>query len=281
MTKDQRIQYSQKHSRRVKLFERQYLRRVFNAIHSQISEFVSDMKHRGIHDAKRELDRTVINDKIAPVIRELYLEVGLYKANMVLREINGSVREVKAGFGFNEEWVQAILNYFRTHLLDKAVFPITQTTKDQILQVLTQAEQEGWGIDRIVKELLSSELTLWRARLIVRTELVKAMHKGHELAKEKSRWETEDTWIAAHDLRTRRGHAEVDGDTVGSNGKFRVPRYKKIGKISVFIGWDFMSGPGDPNAHIDNIANCRCTKVTRAKRDENGRLIPKRQMEFI
>lgn len=279
MNQTSRIAYSEKHVRRAKLFERQFLTPVFNAIHSQIIAFVRTMRSKGIEAAKREMETVFFNEKAGKAIRELYVIVGLYHANKTSHEITQSVKghEIKAGFGFNEQWTNDIITFFKMFLLDRAVIPITENTKKQILQMLVKGQEEGWGIDRIAQELQSSELTLWRARLIVRTEIAKAMSYGQELAKRDSKWETQDTWIAAHDHRTRHSHRIVDGDTIGEGGRFKVPVFKRIGKVDVQTGYDVMTGPGDPRASIENIANCRCTKVTRALRDENGRLVPKRQ----
>jgi hypothetical protein len=303
MTKAERIHHSEKHGRRVKLFERKYLRQVFDAIHSQILSFTKILKAQGIDEARRHLDTVILNDQIAPVILRLYTEVGLYQANKVLREINASAKESHKqlvlvykvgvstpdlpfqtkGFGDNEEWINAIINYFKGNLLSKTIIPITETTKKQILDVLTQAQAEGWGIDKIAHELESSEISLWRAQLITRTELAKAYFKGHQLGEEKSKWESVSEWVTAHDHRVRSSHNEVDGEKIGTGGRFKVPIYKTIGGgkgkkgIQMLVGYDLMEGPGDPKASIGNIANCRCIKITRAKRDEGGRLIPKIQ----
>ena len=282
MTKEQKQAYKERHLRRVKLFERKYLKQVFVALHSQLTSFAKVLREKGIDEAKREMDRTVVNDALMPVILRLHVDVGVYQANKVLREINASAkdRSESKGFGFNDEWVSAIANFLKQTLL-KLVSGITETTKKQILQILEQGVKEGWGIDKMANELESPDLTMWRARLIVRTELVKAYNKGHELGKDKSKWETEDTWLSVEDARTRHSHRDVDGDKVGEGGKFKVPIYEKVGKVDMQTGFDFMTGPGDPNAHIQNLANCRCTKVTRAKRDENGRLIPKQHRLMI
>lgn len=276
MTKEQRQAYSEKSVRRQKLFERKYLKQVFNALHSDFIRVAKVVREKATDEARRELDKLIVNEELMPALMRLHVDAGVYQANKILREINASAkdRSEQKGFGFNAEWINAIVQYLRQNLL-KTVSGITETTKKQIIDILEEGQKQGWGIDKIANELESNELTLARARTIVRTELVKAYNKGHELGKDKSKWETEDTWISAHDNRTRHSHREVDGDRIGTGGKFKVPLYHKVGGVDIQTGWDLMTGPGDPNAHIENLANCRCTKVTRARRDENGRLIPK------
>lgn len=280
MNQEQRSTYSDKHLRRMNRFESTYRREVYLAIRSQILAFTSDLKENGLDFAIKQLDRTILNERIAPVIRDMYVEVGVYFARKGTREINKSLREQK-GFGFDEGWVQSILQYFKLHLLSKAVMPISATTKQQILDIISTATEEGWGAERIVRELESSDLTLARALNIVRTEMVKAMAYGHELAERTSKWETEETWIATKDHRTRHSHRLMDGETILTGGRFKVPIFKQVGKTDIQIGWDMMKGPGDINASIGNIANCRCTKIVRARRDEAGNLIPKRSVSVI
>jgi hypothetical protein len=282
VNKEARQAYSEKHERKHKFFERKYLKPVFQALHTDFVQAADVVRKQGVDEARRQIDRIVVNEDIGPVLLRLYVDVGVYQANKVLREINVSARTRKEekGFGFNGEWISAIANFFRTFQL-KLVSGITATTRKQIIDILEEGHREGWEVDKIANELESPELTLWRARRIVRTELVKAYSKGHELGKEKSKWETIDMWISAKDNRTRHSHKDVDGDKVGEGGKFKVPVYEKIGGVDVQAGFDFMTGPGDPNAHIENLANCRCTKVSRAKRDERGRLIPKQQRLMI
>lgn len=282
MNNEQRKAYSEKSVRRQKLFERKYLTPVFNAIHSTLIGAAKTVRQKGVEESQRELDKLIVNDDIAPILIRLYVDAGVYQANKVLREINASAKQEQKGigFGFNDEWISSLISFFKHNLLT-LVSGITATTKKQIMDILEEGQKQGWGIDKIANEIESPEVSMWRARLIVRTELVKAYSRGHELGKEKSKWETEDRWISAHDERTRRSHAEVDGDVIGTVGKFKVPIYRKMSGVDVQVGWDLMTGPGDPNASIGNIANCRCTKVTRAKRDENGRLIPKVQRMIL
>ena len=237
-----------------------------------------------------------MNTEINKALKELFTTVGTHFAIQKTKEINKSARQIVShkqlvlvspdvstpglyetkdnGFGTNEEWVRELIKYFNENNL-KDVVGITDTTRQQIIEVLTKAQTEGWGIDRIVNELEADDITAARAKLIVRTESVKAMNQGDKLAKSKSRWETEDTWLATGDDRTRESHREVDGDTIGTRGKFKVPIYEKKRGVNILMGWDFMDGPGDPNAHISNLAYCRCRTITHVRRDDEGRLIPK------
>lgn len=275
MTKEQRIQLSGKHIRRMKLFEAQFLRAIFSALHDQVQHIVNILREYGAQAAIEAVDRTVLNVHIEAPLRDIYKTVGLYFGNKTIHDLRMDTRqrqpEHKAGFGFNEEFIRAILQYFASYLLSKAVIPITQTTKDQILAILNQGLTEGWGIDRMAKALESPELLLWRARMIVRTESNKAMNYGQRLGESKSIWQTTKTWIAANDHRTRHSHRYIDDHTVDFNQYFHVPIFKG----NILVGADIMEGPGDVHASAGNVINCRCVLAFKGKRDKNGRLIRK------
>jgi uncharacterized protein with gpF-like domain len=274
--------YSAKHIRRMKLFERQNLKAIFNALHEQIKPVVATLRSHGVDAAMKSIDVIHINKHLAHPIQEIYKDVGLYFANKTIHDLNQSVKEVKAGFGFNEEFLRAILNYFAQFLLNKVILPISETTKNQILAILTEGMKNGWGAEKIATQLESPELLLWRARLIVRTESNKAMNYGQLLGESKSEWESTKKWIAANDHRTRHSHRFIDDTVVDFKERFHVPIYQSIGGIrgkkkgiEMQTGYDYMTGPGDPHASAGNVCNCRCTISFAAKRDANGRLVRK------
>jgi F like protein len=276
MNQAQRREYSTKFAAQSQRIERKFMGSIFDALEWQVNQALPIIKARGPEMAKGQIDMQVFNEKIEPVLTDLHVVAGLFFANKGLMEINKAVRlrTKAASFGFNEEWAEDIIAYFRLHLLDKAVIPVSQTTRDQILSVLEQGQREGWGYERIAAELQDPELLLWRARMIVRTETLKASDIGRKLAADKSEYETGKEWIAANDHRTRHSHRAVDGEIVAQDAKFAVSIYVK----GLPVGVDMMTGPGDPTASPGNVINCRCTAALIPMRDENGKLIPKQQL---
>lgn len=265
MNQRQREILAQKHKRRMSLFERHYIKPIQKAVASQMESFLSDLREKGMDEARKNMGNTILNTQIAKPVQNLYVGIASYFADKTYSELT---REEKKGFGVDIDWIQRILNYINTQLLSKVIIPITETTKDQIIKVLTEAQENGWGYDKIASEI--TDLPRWRARLIVRTESVQAMYWGQKLGKMETGFETYDIWISAHDPRTRHAHRLMDGKTIDEGEKFMVPRYKNMGGVSVQVGVDLMEGPGDPKASIENLANCRCTKVTRLKRKEGS-----------
>src|SRR6185437_11480705 len=116
----------------------------------------------------------------------------------------------------NSSIVDEVLAYLKNYLLQKVVLPISRTTIDQIERVLQKAQREGLGVDETVKELEDEDLTKFRARLIVRTETVKATNITQLAAADNEDFEMDKQWIAIEDRRTRlsHSHAGVDGQRI-------------------------------------------------------------------
>ena len=74
-----------------------------------------------------------------------------------------------------------------------------------------------------------------------------SMHRAQELG-----IQTEKTWVAVWDNRTRHAHRELDGVTVPLEEEFE----NSIGLIEY---------PGDPNADGANVYNCRCSLIQQIK----------------
>jgi len=269
MTANERQAYSQAYINQMNRLEKKYTRKVFDALNSQVQKFIDDVEIHGLHIAHNRLMVSVAeNDQIGPVIQDMHKEAGLYFGKKTYYEIRRSAKKKieKAGFGLSDEWLKAIVDFFKNEYF-ALVKVISDTTRAQLLKVLSQAAEEGWSNDETVKELKNPEIVAWRARLITRTELNKGAFAGRKIAADDSEWECEKEWVSAHDHRVRHSHRAVDGDVVDTDGKFAVSTPNG--------GTDYMEGPGDPSASAANLCNCRCVSSARAKRDENGRLIPK------
>jgi hypothetical protein len=231
-----------------------YVPQVESAIRNQIDAAVVAVKRNGVVSAQGNIHGSIINKEIGPIIADLYKTA----ANLAIRKYKPTMK----GFGINPQFINDVMNYFAKFLLNKVVNPISQTTIDFINKVLDQAIAEGWGVDQTVKELEESDEPKWRARLIVRTETVRATNFTQLSAADNSEWEMEKQWIAIEDKRTRasHSHAGVDGQ--------RISLYEPFSNGLMF--------PGDPEGPPEETCNCRCTMGYFAARDLNGDLIPKK-----
>lgn len=250
---------------------------IYKVLRITVTDFLADARANGIPSATNNLYLAIGNEALAKQLVAIHQEAGLFFGRKAYREIERSAKTVrrkamvfrrrmrtKATFGFNLQWIRDIINWFMTDLL-QTVSNITNTTRDIILKVLAEAQATGASFEDIENQL-QTVITPQRARLIARTETAKGAFVGRQLAKRDTKWETDKEWIAANDHRTRHGHRVVNGEMIDMDARFQVPRKN---------GVDMMEGPGDPTAHVGNIVQCRCALAFVAKRDTNGRLIPK------
>jgi hypothetical protein len=164
-------------------------------------------------------------------------------------------------FGGGNSFVNKVLEYLKRYLLNKAIAPISTTTVRVIDRILSEAIAKGWGVEKTAKQLESTDISKSRARLIIRTESVRATNLTQMMAADDEVYQMEKTWIAIEDKRTRvtHSHKGVDGQTQDLDQPFT----------------NGLKFPGDPDAPIEEVANCRCTMGYKVKRDTNGRPVKK------
>jgi uncharacterized protein with gpF-like domain len=225
-------------------YERIYTPKVNKALQEQHEQFIEN--------------GTLMAVTITPIYKVL-LSIYTDIPHIWAHRATTNLRKERLTMGFSERIIQLMKEYFGIDLLNLAD-DITQTTKDVIQQVLSDAAEQGFGFDEIVNRLRSTELTAKRSRLIARTETVASANAATSLAAKDSGLIMDKIWISAKDHRTRLHHREVDGHTVGQNDTFTV-------------GFTQMQFPGDKAGGAAECCNCRCSHAFIPKRDANGRLI--------
>jgi len=268
MTKLQRLILANRNRKRLAAFERIYTRQVYKVLKAVMDHYAAMLREHGVEYTRNHLDHLLTIEGLQTIIESLYKTVGLYYIKFTNKQL---VVKSEKGFGKDLIWIKKILDYLRLRILVKVIRPIAETTIKRILEIMSEGEEKGWGIDKMAFKMESDTLTVARARLITRTEMIQAQWKATQIAREESIWETTGEWVSAHDDRVRDSHLEVDGEVKKEGETFRVARYR--GKV--LVGYDNMSGPGDPDASIENLANCRCALAVRLARDANGKLIRK------
>lgn len=232
-------------------------------------KFASDLKRYGKSQAISILNSTPISPRMALILKAIYKVAGLMGARLTSEEAESLRNQKAGGFGRNETWIRDVLAYLRFHLL-RFVSNITETMREDILKMLEKAVDQGWGIDETVRNLLGSGLIEARARVIARTEIIRAANVGHSVSAASLPYEVTKKWSAARDERTRHAHRKVNGKTVDEYEVFKVPNYKG----DKFLGtYSNMQYPGDATAPVGQVANCRCRAVYLPKRNSDGKLI--------
>ena len=237
---------------------------IYDCLQGQIQYFIDDYKR---NPAAIPIDAPT--QPMYNTLMALYQVGGVAMANVTSKEIK---RDIAKGDAEEESlWDYVIRRYYETFLMDKIVQPITETTFEQIRRVLLQANEEGWGVDKTVRALKTSDITRMRAELIVRTESMRASNTGAMIAAAGSSVAVMKKWNSAQDNRTRRiprdefDHLHLNGKTVGFDQPFIPPSTMAL---------DALQFPGDPSGSAGDICNCRCVVSFVPMRDGQGRPIP-------
>jgi len=260
---------------RTTALEKAFTPKVIRIIKAFRNSFIADLKASGISEARGNLQKISIADHLTPLVTSIYKTAGLMGARLTYSEVQRFIKETekKAGFGRNERWIRDVINYLQFHALG-FVQDITDTMRNDILKILDKAIEEGLDIDQVVTLLRQEGLIVARARVIARTEIIRAANVGHATAARDLPFEVDKKWSAARDHRTRHSHNFINGHIVDENGYFRVPIYKGDKPTGQF---EEMLYPVDPNASAANTVNCRCRITHIPKRDAQGRLIMRDQ----
>lgn len=262
MTGKERRAYASTYEKQHARFESKYRMQMYRSILTQINEFINDVRAYGLNEARQRLNHQQINRSVFNTVKDIYTTSGLFFANQTASDLKRYARKKADGrLSRNQDWINRILNHFGTRLLDGAVIQITESTRNDIRNVLNTGIEQGLGVDELISRLRSPAMARHRAEMIVRTEIGKAANIGRQVAAEDFDFETQKEWITSNDAFVRDAHAEVDGMVVDMDENF-------------IVDGEELNGPCDPSGSPSNIINCRCTYAVIPKRS-NGRLIPK------
>jgi hypothetical protein len=235
---------------------------IFKALRSQYSTLLTALeKGYTEHQAILQIDSA----PIVKVMKDLYVDAGIVYGAKVRADLNrlmpkrlpnpNSFTQFKARLpmGFSEEMRRLIEQYFSLDILNQSE-GITETTKELIRQVFTNAYQLGEGIDDIIAKLKDTELSRVRARLIARTETVTAANQGSLFVAKSAGLELNKEWLSARDSRVRLHHRIVNGQKVG------IDDYFNVGGYQMSVPGARVQANGFPVPAWE-VCNCRCTTL--------------------
>lgn len=253
-------------------FEKKHKKKIQAALNKTVSSLIGTVNEDGIRQAIFELQTTLISEHIGAPLIALIREVGLYHAKVNYRFIRTEIAQ--KGFGVNLNWLQDIMNILRDTLLRLSTIKVTETLREHLLKLYEQAIKEGMSEQQFIELIKEDRFTDVQAQRIVRTEVNRATNAARKVTADFFEFEMSKEWVSHRDMRTRgtspkdkKDHYHMNGQVVNLEGQFKDP---KSGE-----NIDFPSAPG---ATAAMTINCRCQMVTVPKRDENGRLIGRRNI---
>jgi uncharacterized protein with gpF-like domain len=273
MNVKQRREYWMKVERLRMQMDAKYMAATKDSILKQFKRFASDIENYGIDVARTRLGLDLWEKELIKVFESLYKEAAVLFGNATYRALKIEANRKGETFGFNKEWTAALLDFLMKQGF-VLVADITKTTKDKLLAIVTKGVEDGLSVDEIVKLILSDEqlaYAAFRARRIVRTEVMRASNMAAMNAAKSHNFEVDKIWISAKDSRTRRipedefDHVEMDGVVVPYNEPFTSTGKKGEPVVAM--------QPGDLQAPAGFTINCRCAVGFIPRRDMNGNLI--------
>lgn len=235
--------------------EKSFQPRIEKVLRDYLKEVSKHVQMRGIESAKKLNSNHKLLNGLTTTMQALYRKA---VAMAIAKPV------VSTGKKEFPSWVQIVFSFLDRYILNKVVLPISDTTIEQVNELLQEGIDNGWGSSEMTARLDDTELPKWRARMIVRTETVRATNVAQMVQASQNPYEQEKQWIAVDDPRTRvthSSHGGVDGE--------RIPFLDKYSNGLYF--------PGDPTGPAKEVINCRCTQGFFAVRDDNGNLVRKQQ----
>jgi uncharacterized protein with gpF-like domain len=275
MNSKQRETYWLKTERLRRGIETKYFKEISVSITKQFKKFASDVNKYGVDGARSRLGLELWSDELVKIFERMYKETVITFGNATYRVLKIEANQKADTFGFNSEWTRFVMQFLTTQGF-ALVADITKTTKDKLLSIVEKGLNDGLSIDEIVKLILSDEqigYAAFRARRIVRTEIMRASNIGAMEGAKAHGFKVDKQWISARDLRTRRiprdefDHVALDGVVVDFDETFN-----SVGKEGQQVA---AMQPGDITQPAGFTINCRCAVGFIPKRDGNGRLIMK------
>ena len=241
---------NQEYQRLLKRYERIFTPRIYRAIKKQVDEY---LRQGRLDDVTR--------DPIIETLERLYSEVGgkwAYKTDQQIRRDLGLPK-----LRFNERIANIIRQQYGPELLNMSN-NIAQTTKDHIRTILQNSIERNLTLEQIRAEIQATGPSEARARVIARTETVRAANAGAIVNANDKGYVLQKKWFSVLDNRTRLDHSDkhgkLDGQVVDKDQPFTVVDKNGITQKLMF--------PGDTSmgASPAQTVNCRCSMQFIAKK---------------
>ena len=159
-------------------------------------------------------------------LKQMHIIAALNGGRLVSREIRKATKDLSDK---ENTWVWVVNEYLKMYGLNQLAIEITNTLRETTKAKIQKGVEQGWGVDKIVRELNNGTFPKWMALRIVRTEINKAANTGAMVAAADSGIVLDKKWISAQDNRTRRiprdkfDHLDMNGKQVGFDERFVVP----------------------------------------------------------
>lgn len=255
--------------------ERTQYRLFKQALDIQLKPVLDYIRQNGVTSLQQHLSVLVSEQPIKVAYRKCYQQCGMESAkwqynkikslaerkSMVVLEYGEPGTETKSIPSFFSETWRKLMNLFFDTEAGERITSVTDTTKERVQQLLSEASEQHLTIEETATYLddriSDPDFNRNKALVIARTETTTGANKGASLGANSSDYETVKEWLAVEDANTRPTHTIADGQQVDVTEDF-------------VVGSEFAQYPGDPRLSAKECIQCRCTAVYRPKLDGSG-----------
>ena len=258
-------QINNKRKKHVRYGERVF-GRMFQIIRSQIADILRRVETIG--EVEGVMDGLVFDEDIDYAFDVFYRRVGVDFARSTYKSLKGyDDRELKEDITQLERmWEQ----YMAAFVAEKAGPKIESvrrtllaTYRREIDRAVQQGLDEGWGVDKIGREILRQgrRTEKWQAMRIARTEVLSASNYGSAQGAEATGEPLVKEWLISPSPDQREDHLAMVGTTIDYEQHFILPTGERL-----FL-------PGDPEGALEEIINCRCGVSFKPKEDRISQIL--------
>lgn len=224
--------------------ELKYRKLYARALSLQIAPVLRVARDQGAAAAMGQIDLLVHADPLANTYRQMLRDVGAAESyryrNMLLRR-----KEVEPGWlDYFDQFIMPVM-WERTA---KKVTRITSNTREILRGTIQNGINEGWGIDKIAREL--RDMVSTRARTIAQTEVISASNQAAYAGAESAGIRYKKFWSTSGLQNIRASHIQAEADSYAVDGIDPHARFS-----------NGLMHPGDPEGPADEVVNCRCSLI--------------------
>jgi uncharacterized protein with gpF-like domain len=201
----------------------------------------------------RSLTRIEQQETIRDLLRDIFRTVGRGFFVAAAEEVKSMQTKQE-----EDEWFESVEAWLADEGAEE-VQAITETTRRDIVGILTRAREDGLGSEEMARRLEDEieDVNRQRGRVIARTETITASNKASHEGARSTGLNLEKEWVNSGDPRVRESHRN---SRVGGNRK----------RIDEPFKWRSMRGsqvqamyPGQADLPAASRINCRCVTIRR------------------
>ena len=247
---------AQKIVRRRALFFRRYARLFKGALKQQIKPVLDKISvTEDFRMFENEAGKLIKEAPIEKVLKQCWIQVGTYFVQYQVNELKGMNVVLDTKSEEEDMWVRQMRQWAEAEAGTNIV-SITGESKRQALkfirQTMTEGSMEGWGIEKIQREMRRNlvnkwgEMSIYRSRMIAQTEIIGASNKASYMGAQSAGIELVKSWLLGS-VDPRATHEQAASFNV------RVPMNKPF----IVAGID-CEHPGDASLPAEEVINCHC-----------------------